>query len=93
MNALLNLVSNTFDNALYPVMFVDYLHYFPAMRLEGWARWLVSIAMLSVRAELHPAHPKPHPDPDPDPKQVVAVLNLLTRTLTLTPTLTRALAR
>ena len=48
MNAVLNLVSNTFDNALYPVMFVDYLHYFPAMRLEGWARWLVSVAMLSV---------------------------------------------
>ena len=38
MNALWNLVSNTFDNALYPVMFVDYLHYFPAMRLEG--AWL-----------------------------------------------------
>ena len=35
MNALWNLVSNTFDNALYPVMFVDYLRYFPAMRLEG----------------------------------------------------------
>ena len=67
MNALLNLVSNTFDNALYPVMFVDYLHYFPAMRLEGWARWLVSIAMLSVWTVLHPAHPKPHPNPDRDP--------------------------
>jgi len=46
MNALWNLVSNTFDNALYPVMFVDYLRYFPAMRLEGWARWLASVTML-----------------------------------------------
>jgi amino acid transporter len=74
MNALLNLVSNTFDNALYPVMFVDYLHYFPAMRLEGWARWLASIAMLSVRtAALH----------------LLTRTRALTPTLTLTLTLTR----
>jgi len=86
MNALLNLVSNTFDNALYPVMFVDYLHYFPAMRLEGWARWLVSIAMLSVRTVLTRTRTLTLPT-----NQVVAVLNLLT--LTLTRTLTRALAR
>lgn len=45
-NAVWNLVSNTFDNALYPVMFVDYLGWFPAMRLQGGLRWLVSILML-----------------------------------------------
>jgi len=47
-NAMWNLVSNTFDNALYPVMFVDYLVYFPAFRLEGLPRWLVSVSMLLV---------------------------------------------
>jgi amino acid transporter len=46
-NAMWNLVSNTFDNALYPVMFVDYLRYFPAFKhLVGMQRWLVSISML-----------------------------------------------
>ncbi|KAL1528157.1 hypothetical protein AB1Y20_009518 [Prymnesium parvum] len=45
-NALWNLVANAFDNALYPVMFVDYLRYFPALRIEGWGRWLISIGML-----------------------------------------------
>ncbi len=47
-NALWNLVSNAFDNALYPVMFVDYLKFFPAFRrLNGLRRWLVSLGMLS----------------------------------------------
>ena len=47
-NALWNLVSNAFDNALYPVMFVDYLKFFPAFRrLAGVRRWLVSVGMLS----------------------------------------------
>ena len=47
-NALWNLVSNAFDNALYPVMFVDYLKFFPAFRrLNGVRRWLVSVGMLS----------------------------------------------
>ena len=46
-NAMWNLVSNTFDNALYPVLFVDYLRYFPFFRrLSGVRRWLVSMAML-----------------------------------------------
>ena len=47
-NAVWNLVSNTFDNALYPVMFVDYLGWFPMMRLEGIERWLASVLMLSA---------------------------------------------
>ena len=47
-NALWNLVSNAFDNALYPVMFVDYLSYFPALRLTGWQRWLASVSMLAA---------------------------------------------
>ena len=47
-NAVWNLVSNAFDNALYPVMFVDYLKFFPAFRrLNGLRRWLVSVGMLS----------------------------------------------
>jgi len=51
-NAVWNLVSNTFDNALYPVMFVDYLQWFPLFE-TGFAtypilRWLVSVAMLAV---------------------------------------------
>ena len=46
-NAMWNLVSNAFDNALYPVMFVDYLRYFPAFRkLVGLKRWVVSVTML-----------------------------------------------
>ena len=53
MNALWNLVSNTFDNALYPVMFVDYLYYFPLLRVTGVARWLVSAAMLAVVTALN----------------------------------------
>ena len=53
LNALWNLVSNTFDNALYPVMFVDYLHYFPALRLEGLKRWLLSLTMLTSAAPSH----------------------------------------
>ena len=47
-NAVWNLVANVFDNALYPVMFVDYLRYFPAFRkLVGFQRWLLSLTMLS----------------------------------------------
>lgn len=47
-NAVWNLVANAFDNALYPVMFVDYLRYFPAFRhLTGLKRWLVSVSMLT----------------------------------------------
>lgn len=46
-NAIWNLVANAFDNALYPVMFVDYLQYFPALRLEGFARWLLAMTMLA----------------------------------------------
>ena len=46
-NAVWNLVANAFDNALYPVMFVDYLRYFPAFKhLVGFKRWLVSVSML-----------------------------------------------
>ena len=45
-NAMWNLVSNTFDNALYPVMFADYLRYFPLLRLGGVARYVVSLTML-----------------------------------------------
>lgn len=52
-NALWNLVSNTFDNALYPVMFVDYLRYFPALRVDGWRRWLISITMLTSVTSLN----------------------------------------
>jgi amino acid transporter len=47
LNATWNLVSNTFDNALYPVMFVDYLAWFPLLRMQGLLRWLVSVAMLA----------------------------------------------
>ena len=47
-NAMWNLVSNAFDNALYPVMFVDYLHYFPAFRRLAFVkRWLLSLSMLA----------------------------------------------
>ena len=46
-NAVWNLVANAFDNALYPVMFVDYLRYFPAFRQTGLKRWLVSVSMLT----------------------------------------------
>lgn len=47
-NAVWNLISNAFDNALYPVMFVDYLRYFPFFRrLVGFKRWLASVMMLS----------------------------------------------
>ena len=46
-NAVWNLVSNAFDNALYPVMFVDYLRYFPLLRLAGLQRWLTSLCMLA----------------------------------------------
>ena len=46
-------MSNTFDNALYPVMFVDYLYYFPLLRVTGVARWLVSAAMLAVVTALN----------------------------------------
>ena len=35
LNAIWNLVSNAFDNAIYPVMFADYLGFFPAMHLTG----------------------------------------------------------
>ena len=52
-NALWNLVSNLFDNALYPVMFVDYLRYFPALRVDGWRRWLISISMLTSVTSLN----------------------------------------
>ena len=46
-NAMWNLVSNAFDNALYPVMFVDYLRYFPAFRrLAFIKRWGISLSML-----------------------------------------------
>lgn len=45
-NATWNLISNTFDNALYPVMFVDYLQYFALFRVTGASRWLMSTAML-----------------------------------------------
>jgi amino acid transporter len=51
-NALWNLVSNAFHNALYPVMFVDYLRYFPGMRFEGLQRWLVSVTMLTWAARM-----------------------------------------
>ena len=37
-NAAWNIVSNTFDNALYPVMFVDYLVWFPALRVAPGLR-------------------------------------------------------
>jgi len=47
-NAVWSLVSNTFDNALYPVMFVDYLYWFPALRLTGLLRWFVSVLMLAA---------------------------------------------
>lgn len=47
-NAMWNLIANAFDNALYPVMFVDYLRYFPAFRhLHLSQRWFVSLGMLS----------------------------------------------
>ena len=46
-NALWNLVANAFDNALYPVMFVDYLKFFQLFRrLNGLRSWLVSVGML-----------------------------------------------
>ena len=41
-------VSNTFDNALYPVMFVDYLQWFPIFRIAGGLRWLASVLMLII---------------------------------------------
>eukprot|EP00962_Isochrysis_galbana_P040993 scaffold14936_cov89-Isochrysis_galbana.AAC.4 len=41
-------VSNTFDNALYPVMFVDYLQWFPILRISGLLRWSISVLMLAV---------------------------------------------
>ena len=48
-NAVWNLVANAFDNALYPVMFVDYLQYFPLFRsLDGWSRWFVELLMLAA---------------------------------------------
>jgi len=53
LNAVFNLVSNAFDNALYPVMFVDYLRYFPAFRVDGWRRWLISLTMLTSVTSLN----------------------------------------
>ena len=48
-NAVWNLVANAFDNALYPVMFVDYLQYFPIFReLDEWRRWLLELTMLGT---------------------------------------------
>ena len=70
-NAMWNLVSNAFDNALYPVMFVDYLRYFPAFRkLVGVKRWLVSVSMLSSITGLNllgvdGARPPPSRPPKP----------------------------
>lgn len=46
-NAVVHLVANFFDNALYPVMFCDYLREsFPWLRLEGAPRYLLSASML-----------------------------------------------
>ena len=46
-NALIHLVANTFDNALYPVMFADYLRAFPMLNVDGVSRWLLSFSMLA----------------------------------------------
>ncbi len=49
LNAIVHLVANFFDNALYPVMFADYLREFhPALRLEGLGRYLLSSSMLGA---------------------------------------------
>lgn len=47
-NAFVHLVANFFDNALYPVMFADYLREFhPALELDGLPRYLLSSGMLA----------------------------------------------
>ncbi|EOD34091.1 hypothetical protein EMIHUDRAFT_55003, partial [Emiliania huxleyi CCMP1516] len=46
-NAYTHLVANFFDNALYPVMFADYLREFhPALCFDGLPRYLLSASML-----------------------------------------------
>ena len=46
-NAIVHLVANFFDNALYPVMFVDYLsETYPALNMVGLHRYLLSAGML-----------------------------------------------
>ena len=53
-NALVHLVANFFDNALYPVMFADYLREFhPALQLEGLPRYLLCASMLACVAVLN----------------------------------------
>ena len=46
LNAIVHLVAGFFDLALYPVMFADYLY--PALRLEGLGRYLLSSGMLGA---------------------------------------------
>lgn len=46
-NAIVHLVANFFDNALYPVMFADYLREFhPALRLDGLPRLTLEFTLL-----------------------------------------------
>ena len=52
-NAMWRVVQEVFDNALYPVMFADYLRAVPALDVEGPRRWLVSAAMLAVVTSLN----------------------------------------
>ena len=54
VNAIVHIVANFFDTALYPVMFADYLRELhPALRLEGLTRFLLSACMLGVVTALN----------------------------------------